>query len=133
MSNIIRVAAVVLQNAQGDVLTVRKRGTAKFMLPGGKPEAGEQPVDTAIREAAEEVGLRLDEARMELLGSFEAPAANEPDHLLISTVFLHPLEAEPQIDGEIEEQRWQSPTVLRDDLAPMLIQNVFPALAARGH
>lgn len=131
MEKIIRVAAVVLRNETGDVLTVRKRGTERFMLPGGKPEAGEDPEATTIREAAEEVGVRLDRDRLELLGEFRAPAANEPDHLLISTVFLHPLEAEPVIAGEIAEQRWQSPTQLRDDLAPMLVQNVFPALAAR--
>lgn len=129
MEKIIRVAAVVLRNARGDVLTVRKRGTARFMLPGGKPEDGESPVQTAVREAAEEVGIALDPARMVLLGEFEAPAANEPDHLLLSTVYTHPLEATPRIAGEIEQLRWQPPSQAADDLAPMLLLNVFPALA----
>ncbi|NLE98490.1 MAG: NUDIX domain-containing protein [Propionibacterium sp.] len=122
------MAAVVLRRPDGDVLTVRKRGTSRFMLPGGKPEPGESPAETAVREAAEEVGIALDLERMELLGRFEAPAANEPDHLLVSTVYTHPLESTPRVAGEIAELRWQSPTDLRDDLAPMLVQNVFPAL-----
>lgn len=126
--NEIRVAAVVLRRNNGDVLTVRKRDTFRFMLPGGKPEGDEAPIDTAIREASEEVGVTLKPERMELLGEFEAPAANEPNHLLISTVYLHPLEAEPQIAGEIVEMRWQSPGRESDDLAPMLLVNVFPAL-----
>lgn len=125
---VIRVAAVVLRNARGDVLTVRKRGTSRFMLPGGKPEDGESPVQTAVREAAEEVGIALDPARMVLLGDFEAPAANEPDHLLLSTVYTHPLEGTPRIAGEIEQMRWQPPSQAPDDLAPMLLLNVFPAL-----
>lgn len=124
----IRVAAVVLRRGNGDVLTVRKHGTSRFMLPGGKPEGDEAPMATAIREAAEEVGVVLTPERMEFLGQFEAPAANEPDHLLLSTVYLHPLETAPQIAGEIEEMRWQSPDEEQDDLAPMLVLNVFPAL-----
>lgn len=130
MDNIIRVSAVVLRNLAGEVLTVRKQDTSRFMLPGGKPEQGETPVETAIREAGEEVGLTMDPDRMELLGEFEAPAANEPDHRLVSTVFLHPLDADPAVSGEIAELRWQHPDIERDDLAPMLVQNVFPALRA---
>lgn len=129
--NIIRVAAVVLRNDHGEVLTVRKQGTSRFMLPGGKPETGEEPIDTAMREALEETGLEMNRESMELLGEFEAPAANEPDHLLISTVFLHPLAAEPRISGEIVEMRWQHPDTPATDLAPMLVRNVFPALRAR--
>lgn len=126
--NEIRVAAVVLRRDNGDVLTVRKQGTSRFMLPGGKPEGDEAPMATAIREAAEEVGVALAPERMELLGQFQGPAANEPDHLLISTVYLHPLETVPQIAGEIAELRWQSPEDESEDLAPMLVLNVFPAL-----
>jgi len=37
---IIRVSAVVLRDAQGRVLMVRKRGTSMWMNPGGKPEPG---------------------------------------------------------------------------------------------
>jgi len=47
---VIRVSAVVLRNAAGEVLTVRKRNTSRFMLPGGKPDPGETPAETAVRE-----------------------------------------------------------------------------------
>ena len=56
---VIRVSAVVLARPDRRVLTVRKAGTAMFMFPGGKHLPGEAPVDTAVREVAEETGLRL--------------------------------------------------------------------------
>ena len=33
----IEVAAVVIRNPQGHVLTVRKKSSTKYQLPGGKP------------------------------------------------------------------------------------------------
>ena len=79
------VAAVCLRDSAGRILTVRKRGTKSFMLPGGKIEPGETPAQTAVREIAEEVGLHL--AAVVPLGHFVAAAANEPGHLVDSEVF----------------------------------------------
>ena len=53
---LIHVSAVVFRDVNDKVLTVRKRGTEKFMFPGGKPELGESALDTAIREVKEEIG-----------------------------------------------------------------------------
>ncbi|WP_237189318.1 NUDIX domain-containing protein [Rothia nasimurium] len=53
----IVVSALVIRNSLGEVLTVRKRGTTGFMLPGGKPEPGETAEETARREAAEDVNV----------------------------------------------------------------------------
>ena len=52
-SLLIRVAAVVFRDAEGRVLTVRKRGTQKFMLVGGKLKPGETAEQAAEREVAE--------------------------------------------------------------------------------
>ncbi|MCX8528251.1 MAG: NUDIX domain-containing protein, partial [Candidatus Nanopelagicales bacterium] len=54
------VAAVVIRDDAGRVLVVRKRGTSRFMLPGGKIEANETAAQAAIRELHEEVGADLD-------------------------------------------------------------------------
>ena len=48
--NVIVVSAVCVYNRAGQLLTVRKRGTGKFMHPGGKPEAGENAAEAASRE-----------------------------------------------------------------------------------
>jgi 8-oxo-dGTP pyrophosphatase MutT (NUDIX family) len=113
----------------GHLLTVRKRGTSRFMLPGGKLEPGETPVECAVREAAEEIGLTFAAEDLTELGDWTAPAANEPGALVQSTVFLAPLgQPEAHAQGEIEELRWQPLGERAADLAPLLVEHVLPAL-----
>ncbi|MFW6774362.1 NUDIX hydrolase [Nocardioides sp. CPCC 205120] len=127
----IVVAAVCLRDAEGRLLSVRKRGTQAFMLPGGKLEAGETPAQAAAREAREEVGVEV--ADLALLGEFVSAAANEPGAVLTSTVFTATAATAPVVDGEIEELRWLDLAALPDDVpvAPMLRHHVAPALLAR--
>ena len=61
------VAIALVRDEQGAlcfVLTRRASGLrnhgGQWALPGGSLEAGEDPVEAALRETAEEVGLRLD-------------------------------------------------------------------------
>lgn len=122
---VIVVAAVAFVR-DGRVLTVRKRGTSKFMLVGGKLEPGESAHDAAVREAWEEVQVRVTDAR--LLGEFEGETANEPDHRLHSTTFLATLTSKPVAAAEIEELRWVGVDDDGDDLAPMLRTQVLPLL-----
>lgn len=128
--NPVIVVAAVAFVRDGHVLTVRKRGTTRFMLVGGKPEAGETPEQTARRETLEEVGIAVGE--LELLGEFVSPAANEPGHELHSTVYLADASTPPAPAGEIAELRWSSLSGEDDDLAPMLQDNVLPLLRARA-
>lgn len=124
----IVVSAVALVR-DGSVLTVRKKGTSRFMLVGGKPEPGESPWECAVRETAEEV--QLDLVDLELLGEFTSEAANEPGHELHSTVYAAALPGEPVAGAEIAELRWTALDGDYDDLAPMLEFNVLPLLRAR--
>jgi len=121
----IVVAAVALVR-DDCVLTVRKRGTQRFMLVGGKLEPGESALDAALRETYEEVGLRIDTAT--LIGEFFSEAANEPDHTLHSTVFAVESDEEPVASAEIAEVRWTPLRGHPDDLAPMLEHHVLPML-----
>jgi AcrR family transcriptional regulator/8-oxo-dGTP pyrophosphatase MutT (NUDIX family) len=126
------VSAVVLRDASGRILTVRKAGTRRFMLPGGKPEPSETAAQAAIRECAEELGLTLDPDRLTALGVFKADAANEPGLTLEGSVFEHPLEGEPRAGAEIAELRWLDPSQpLPSDLAPLLEHHVLPLLESR--
>lgn len=128
----IRVSAVVLRDTDGRVLTVRKRGTDRFMLPGGKPEPGETPEQAAVREAAEEVGALLDSARLVPLGRLRAAAANEDGYEVVADVFGHPSVPIAGPSAEIAQFRWQAidEEPLPADLAPLLRTRVFPVLQA---
>jgi len=128
------VAALCLRDAEGRVLSVRKRGTTSFMLPGGKLEPGEGAVVAALREVHEEVGLVVRDPAP--LGRFTAPAANEPGHCVVSTVLTAELPGEPMPAGEIEELCWVDPhdpvVPPGTTLAPLTRDHVLPALLAGG-
>jgi 8-oxo-dGTP pyrophosphatase MutT (NUDIX family) len=57
--NIIRVVAALIRDDLGRMLVVRKRGTAAFMQPGGKRDAGEDDLTALGREIGEELGCRM--------------------------------------------------------------------------
>ena len=126
----IRVVAVFIRDLAGRVLTVRKRGTTRFMQPGGKPEPGETPEQTAVRELAEELGAEL--ADLRLVGTRTAAAANEPDHLVEAVVFTARLVTMAGPQAEIEELLWYDPAAPQipdDQVAPLLLDVVLPAIA----
>jgi len=128
------VSAVVIRDTDGRVLVVRKRGTSRFMLPGGKIEPDETPAQAAVRELHEEVGAELDPGSLQLLGEWTAPAANEPDHTVHGHIFEHPLVSGLSPRAEIEDAVWLHPDEMqeRDDLAPLLMTRVLPALTHRS-
>ena len=132
MPEVITVSGVVLTSDDGLVLTVRKRGTERFMLPGGKPEPGEDALGAAVRECREEIGVELDPTALVLVGTFRTAAANEPGHEVLGTIFAHPAPADVAPAAEIAELRWLDPRVrpLPDDLAPLLAERVIPAILA---
>lgn len=127
----IRVSAGLLVDGEGRVLLVRKRGTAAFMQPGGKPEPGETPAVCCAREIAEELGLTVTVAGLVPLGEFEAEAANEPGHRVVADAFhlvLTPAQVAAVRPGaEIAEVRWLSVAQARElDLAPLTAIHLLP-------
>src|SRR5699024_8286406 len=115
-----------------EVLAVRKRGTGSYMQVGGKIDPGESARGAAVREVGEELGVLLDPESLELLGEFEAAAANEPDTIVRSTVFATraPLPDPLVVQAELADHRWlpvDGPgTGIR--LAPLMVGHILPAL-----
>lgn len=136
--NRILVSAVVLYRPDGQVLTVRKAGTTMFMFPGGKHRDDESPLQTAVRELAEETGLTVPAEDLEYLGGFDTPAANENGRQLHSEVFalLRPLARNevPEPNAEIEQLAWMDPKAPAAPdgcgVAPLL-SAVFPEILRR--
>ncbi|MGO1524254.1 MAG: NUDIX hydrolase [Nesterenkonia sp.] len=136
-SKTIHVAAVVIMDPAQRVLTVRKRGTSRFMQPGGKPEPGESGLQTAVREVAEEIGLHLRAEQLTAMGTFSAAAANEADSHVVCENFMVTLDddAEEVLSrirpaAEIAQLRWVPLQQLHpsDDFAPLLTDEIAPAV-----
>jgi 8-oxo-dGTP diphosphatase len=124
----IHVSAAVILDADRRVLVVRKQGTTRFMQPGGKPERGETPAETLIRELHEELGLELAPADLEPLGVFVSAAANEPDHRVVADAFVVTIgAAEPVAQAELAELRWITPADAETlPLAPLSVEHLLP-------
>jgi mutator protein MutT len=130
---IIRIAAAVILNPQGELLLVRKRGTATFMQPGGKFETGETGEQALIRELNEEVGFELEPRDLEYVGRFTAPAANEAGHLVDCDVHFTVVTDEGAAAAEIEELIWIDPTRMDDvALAPLTGEVMRPFILTRS-
>lgn len=109
MTSTLHIAAALLIGSDGQTLLVRKRGTQAFMQPGGKIDAGEQPVEALVRELHEELNLRIDPSAARYLGHFSAPAANEPGFTVQAQVFQVHIGVPVTPAAEIEEVRWIDP------------------------
>lgn len=133
VKEILKVSAVCVFDDAGRLLTVRKRGTFKFMHPGGKPEPGETPSQAAARELQEEVGIRLHPQDLELLGTWRVEAANEAATDIEAAVFIAPGTWTAHPAAEIAEIRWMEldAAASLSDLAPLLTAHIVPLLLER--
>lgn len=156
---IIRVSAAIIRNRDGQFLLVRKKGTSAFMFPGGKPELGETPDQTLIRELDEELDLHVTTEDLTFVGTFRTNAANEANTQLLADVFTlkNPLSWNNSADdghvdnagvsnsdnndvydvtphAELDEACWLTSEDIkteRESIAP-LTREVVPQLYGRG-
>ncbi|KAA8390420.1 NUDIX domain-containing protein [Acetobacter tropicalis] len=131
-SSIIRITTALIMNLKGDVLLVRKAGTTAFMQAGGKLDSGETPRQALARELKEELSLEVEPDVFDYLGSFSAPAANEPGWSVEAECFylLCPNVGSPE--AEIEEVLWVDPFSLPEiELAPLTRDYILPLARKR--
>ena len=131
MGKLIRIAAALIDDGEGKLFLVRKRGTAAFMQAGGKIEPDERPIEALARELAEELSF-TPSSEPRYLGLRTAQAANEPDHRVEAHLFHIRTPAHGFVLGaELEEGLWVSLAgAVRLNLAPLTRDHVVP-LAAR--
>ncbi len=129
----IHVAAAIVTDPAGRAVVVRKRGTTGFMQPGGKIERGESALAALIRELREELGLEVDVDATEFLGSYEAPALNEPGRTVRAEVFALVTDAELHPAAEIDAIHWlESPSDTESvELAPLTLDVLLPLWSQR--
>jgi len=124
---IISVVAALIRDNDGRVLLVRKRGTAAFMQPGGKRDAGESDVAALSREIVEELGCRVRENSARALGVFDCQAANEPGFQVRAAVCAVDVEGAIEPQAEIDQMVWVDPRAPPDlHFAPLTRDHVLP-------
>ena len=119
MQLIKTVGVAVIRHSR--LLVVRKSGTAKYLLPGGKIAAGESEIACAAREVFEELSTYV--LKLDFIGEFVDIAANEPEALVSIRLYRGELEGEPIPSGEIEEIRWFDLGSQRTEMLAEVIKN----------
>lgn len=129
---VLRIAAAVVTDPAGRSLLVRKGGSAVFMQPGGKIESGESALDALTRELREELGIVVDPAETEYIGSYRAIAANEINTVVRAEVFFLVTSEVPVAGAEIEELLWvERIDEIAVEVAPLSRDSLLPLWAER--
>ena len=123
----MRVIGAAVIGPRGLLLVAKRAAADIYYLPGGKPEAGEAPLDCLRREVFEELGVEIETA--EPFTEVHAPAALEGVEMWMS-VFLTRLTGTPQPAAEIAAMRWWPESGVR--LAPAVRDHVIPRLRLGG-
>lgn len=117
----------------GRLLLVRKKGTSSYILPGGKPEIGEDDIEALSREIEEELGCGLEPGTIAFLGSFSDAAADMCNTTVTVRLYEAKLIGKPYPRSEIETVNWYCPSSdISGSLAPSLQNQIVPFLCAQG-
>jgi 8-oxo-dGTP diphosphatase len=129
-----------LGGAGGRVLVIHHRRLRTWLPIGGELEAGETPLDAAIRELREETALSgafstlagaLDGVPPGLLGYEEHQAGSKGLHLNFVFVADVPIDSEVTPNDEFSEWRWVDGAELADLPSPLNVRQFgYAALAA---
>jgi 8-oxo-dGTP diphosphatase len=133
VSEIISIVAALIRDEAGRVLLVRKRGTAAFMQPGGKRDPGEDDIAALAREIDEELGCGVVPGSVSSLGTFDAPAANEPGRRVQAAVYALSVSGAVMPRAEIDEIAWVHPSAPPAiHLAPLTRDHVLPLAVSQA-
>jgi 8-oxo-dGTP diphosphatase len=127
---IVKIGLAVVDGAR--LMTVRKKGHHQFILPGGKPEPGEEDISTIEREIREELECGVDRHSIAFLGEFTDRAAELDGVTVVVRLYVGKLVGTPEASAEIAEIGWlelNRPNGFT--LAPSLTNQIVPFLSSR--
>ena len=128
---IIKIGLAVVE--ANCLLLVKKRGSSCYILPGGKPEQGEDDLTALSREIDEELGCTLNLQLIRYLATFVDRAAGLPNTKVVVKLYSGALVGAPSPQAEIEQLIWFNPlTGTSTELAPSLTNSIVPYLFQTG-
>jgi 8-oxo-dGTP diphosphatase len=129
--DIHKAAGIIIQNRK--VLSLRSKGGTLFLNPGGKLDPGETIEDALIRELFEELTIQVKKQDTELLDTYYAPAATQPDKKLrMDTYMIHTYKGKLTASNEIEELRWLDSASDLSNVASLIAHTIIPTLREKG-
>ena len=126
MRHIRKIGLLLVRN--GKLLVVRKREGTLWILPGGKPEPGEEDEQALRREILEELGCHATWTRP--YTECTAPAADLQDMIVTVSCHLGEVAGVIRPCGEIEEIRWIDMKAPDVPLAISIEEEMLPLLNA---
>ncbi len=133
MADIEKVGMLISRDNR--ILLCRKnRATSKLILPGGRIEPGERPLECLRREIEEELGaVTVTElfpiGTYEDIAHFDDPAVQKT---LRIQLYGGDLIGDPVPSNEIVELIWFGPTSDLSTLTPIFTRKILPDLMTRG-
>jgi 8-oxo-dGTP diphosphatase len=125
--NMTKVAALIQEGER--ILVVRKSvsGRNEFIMPGGKPNNGENQEETLRRELTEELSVGIDQIKW--FGFFEGQATFENVSMTMD-VYEVKLQGTPKPSSEIVELGWINTRCADEQIAVgnLLKRGILPAL-----
>lgn len=116
-----------------EILLVHRPDHQDWSLPKGKPDPGENELDTAVREVTEETGLRFTLGAR--LGSVTYHVEKRPKTVTYWAMRLdpgHTADPQPQDDSEIDDLAWHSISSAREILSYSEDDRMLHAFTERG-
>ncbi|MDH4040090.1 MAG: NUDIX hydrolase [Gammaproteobacteria bacterium] len=107
--------------SQGQLLLIKNAYRSSITLPGGSIDGLERPVEAALRELREEVGIEAEPGDLVFWGQYLSLVEYKYDHI---NLFELELPAMPGFQLDNREVSWAAPSLPEQALA----LNLFPAL-----
>ncbi|WP_052848870.1 NUDIX hydrolase [Streptomyces avicenniae] len=119
--------SMVVHDDAGRVLLGRRADTGHWSIPGGIPEPGEQPAQTAVREVLEETAVRCVAVRVLLVQTLPPTVYPNGDQVQFTDIAVHcrAVGGEARVnDDESLEVGWFGPDELPPGLSEFALERI---------